>query len=124
MDKYGYFNFGIGNDYFIWIVRIVKKFIVEVNKYMLCVYGEGVVIYILEIDVIVENYVFLIELLICIVVVEDIVISQIIVFFVLDGVCFQMGVGVLLEFICNVFKEYNDLGVYIEVLNLGLVSLI
>lgn len=124
MDKYGYFNFGTGNDYSTRIARTAKKLIVEVNKYMPRVHGEGAAIHISEIDAIVENHVPLIELPIRTAVAEDIAISQIIASLVPDGACLQMGVGALPELICNALKEHNDLGVHTEALNPGLVSLI
>lgn len=67
------------------------KLIVEVNKYMPRVHGEGAAIHISEIDAIVENHVPLIELPIRTAVAEDIAISQIIASLVPDGACLQMG---------------------------------
>ncbi|MGS0314400.1 itaconate CoA-transferase RipA/Ict, partial [Escherichia coli] len=106
MDKYGYFYFGTGNDYSTRIARTAKKLIVEVNKYMPRVHGEGAAIHISEIDAIVENHVPLIELPIRTAVAEDIAISQIIASLVPDGACLQMGVGALPELICNALKEH------------------
>ncbi|EKN4209676.1 itaconate CoA-transferase RipA/Ict [Yersinia ruckeri] len=124
MDKHGYFSFGLGNDYSTKVSRTAKKFIVEVNRYMPRVHGEGTAIHISEVDAIVESHVPLIELPVRTAATEDITISKIIASLVPDGACLQMGVGALPELICNALREHNDLGIHTEALNPGLVSLV
>lgn len=124
MDNHGYFSFGTGNDYSTQVARSAKKLIVEVNRYMPRVLGEGTAVHISEIDAIVENHVPLIELPLRSAVAEDYAISQIIAPLIPDGACLQMGVGALPNLICNALREHNDLGIHTEALNPGLVDLI
>ena len=62
MDRHGYFSFGTGNDYSTKVARSAKRLIVEVNKNMPRVHGDGAELHVSEVDTIVENHVPLLEL--------------------------------------------------------------
>jgi itaconate CoA-transferase len=52
---HGYFSFGTGNDYSTKVARSAKRLIVEVNKNMPRVHGDGAELHVSEVDAIVEN---------------------------------------------------------------------
>ena len=97
MDRHGYFTFGVGNDYSTKVARSAKRLIVEVNKNMPRVQGDGAELHVSEVDAIVENHVPLLELPSREALAEEAVISRIIADLVPDGACLQMGVGSLAQ---------------------------
>src|SRR6202789_914613 len=62
MDRHGYFSFGTGNDYSTKVARAPRQLIIEVNKNMPRLGGNGAELHISEVDAIVENHVPLLEL--------------------------------------------------------------
>ncbi|QGY32462.1 acetyl-CoA hydrolase/transferase family protein [Pantoea cypripedii] len=124
MDQHGYFSFGTGNDYSTRIARSAQRLILEVNRHMPRVQGDGAAIHISEVDVIVENDAPLIELPTRAASPEDETISRIIAGLVPDGACLQMGVGALPNLVCAALGARNDLGIHTEALNPGLVELV
>jgi itaconate CoA-transferase len=124
MDRHGYFSFGVGNDYSSKVARSAKRLIVEVNKNMPRVGGNGAALHISEVDVIVENDVPLLELPNRAAAPEDEAIGHTIAELVPDGACLQMGVGALPNLVCAALKDRNDLGIHTEALNEGLVDLV
>jgi itaconate CoA-transferase len=124
MDRHGYFTFGTGNDYSTKVARSAKRLIVEVNKNMPRVQGDGAELHISEVDAIVENHVPLLELPSREALAEDEVISRTIADLVPDGACLQMGVGALPNLVCAALMDRNDLGIHTEALNQGLVDLL
>jgi itaconate CoA-transferase len=124
MDRHGYFSFGVGNDYSSKVARSAKRLIVEVNKNMPRVGGNGAALHVSEVDVIVENDVPLLELPNRAAAPEDEAIGHTIAGLVPDGACLQMGVGALPNLVCSALKDRNDLGIHTEALNGGLVDLV
>jgi itaconate CoA-transferase len=124
MDRHGYFSFGTGNDYSSKVARSAKRLIVEVNKNMPRVGGDGAALHVSEVDAIVENDVPLLELPNRAAAPEDEVIGHMIAGLVPDGACLQMGVGALPNLVCAALKDRNDLGIHTEALNQGLVDLV
>jgi itaconate CoA-transferase len=124
MDRHGYFSFGTGNDYSTKVARSAKRLIVEVNKNMPRVHGNGAELHVSEVDAIVENHVPLLELPSRGPGPEDETISRTIAGFVPDGACLQMGVGALPNLVCAALADRNDLGIHTEALNMGLVDLV
>ncbi len=123
MDRHGYFSFGTGNDYSTKVARSAKRLIVEVNKNMPRVHGDGAELHVSEVDTIVENHVPLLELPSRGPGPEDEAISRTITGLVPDGACLQMGVGALPNLVCAALVDRNDLGIHTEALNMGLVDL-
>src|SRR5580692_3828146 len=124
MDRHGYLSFGVGNDYSSKVARSAKRLIVEANKNMPRVGGNGAALHVSEVDVIVENDVPLLELPNRAAAPEDETIGHTIAGLVPDGACLQMGVGGLPNLVCAALKDRNDLGIHTEALNPGLVDLI
>jgi len=62
MDARGYFSFGTGSDYSTKVARSAKRLIVEVNRNMPRVMGEGAALHVSEVHAVVENDVPLLEL--------------------------------------------------------------
>src|ERR1700680_1127519 len=62
MDAHGYFSFGTGNDYSTKVARSAKRLIVEVNRNMPRVMGEGAALHVSEVHAVLENDVSLLEL--------------------------------------------------------------
>src|ERR1700751_6354341 len=124
MDRHGYFTFGTGNDYSTKVARSAKRLIVEVNRNMPRVHGDGAELHVSEVDAIVENHVPLLELPSRGPGPEDEAISRTIAGFVPDGACLQMGVGALPNLVCAALVDRNDLGIHTEALNMGLVDLV
>jgi itaconate CoA-transferase len=124
MDRHGYFSFGTGNDYSTKVARSAKRLIVEVNKNMPRVHGDGAELHVSEVDAIVENHVPLLELPSRDPGPEDEAISRTITGLVPDGACLQMGVGALPNLVCASLVDRNDLGIHTEALNMGLVDLV
>jgi itaconate CoA-transferase len=105
MDRHGYFSFGTGNDYSTKVARAAKRLIVEVNKNMPRVNGDGAELHVSEVDAIVENNVPLLELPTRASAAEDEVIGRIIAGLVPDGACLQMGVGALPNLVCAELRQ-------------------
>lgn len=124
MDQHGYFSFGVGNDYSTKVARTAEILIVEVNRHMPRVYGEGAALHVSEVSAIVENDVALLELPVRQGSPQDETIGQIIAELVPDGACLQMGVGALPNLVCAKLKDRNDLGIHTEALNPGLIDLL
>jgi itaconate CoA-transferase len=124
IDRHGYFSFGTGNDYSTKVARSAKRLIIEVNKNMPRVQGDGAELHVSEVDAVVENHVPLPELPSPRPGQEDEVISRTIADLVPDGACLQMGVGALPNLVCAALVGRNDLGIHTEALNMGLVDLI
>jgi itaconate CoA-transferase len=124
MDRHGYFSFGTGNDYSTKVARAAKRLIVEVNKNMPRVQGDGAALHVSEVDAIVEHDVQLLEVPSRASTPEDEVIGCTIAGLVPDGACVQMGVGALPNLVCAELRVRNDLGIHTEVLNPGLVDLV
>jgi itaconate CoA-transferase len=124
MDRHGYFSFGTGNDYSTKVAGSAKRLIIEVNKNMPRVHGDGAELHVSEVDAIVENHVPLLELPSRGPGPEDAAISRTITGLVPDGACLQMGVGALPNLVCAALVDRNDLGIHTEALNMGLVDLV
>jgi itaconate CoA-transferase len=124
MDRHGYFNFGVGNDYSTKVARAAKRLIVEVNQNMPRVNGVGAELHVSEVDAIVENHVPLLELPERKGSPEEANIGRTIAGLVPNGACLQMGVGALPNLVCAQLKDHQDLGIHTEALNPGLVDLI
>ena len=124
MDRHGYFSFGTGNDYSTKVARSAKRLIVEVNRNMPRVHGDGAELHVSEVDAIVENHVPLLELPSRDPGPEDETISRTITGLVPDGACLQLGVGALPNLVCAALVDRNDLGIHTEALNMGLVDLV
>jgi itaconate CoA-transferase len=124
MDRHGYFSFGTGNDYSTKVARSAKRLIVEVNKNMPRVQGDGAELHVSEVDAIVENHMPLLELPSRGPGPGDEAISCTITGLVPDGACLQMGVGALPNLVCAALVDRNDLGIHTEALNMGLVDLV
>jgi itaconate CoA-transferase len=123
MDRHGYMSFGTGNDFSTKVARSAERLLVEVNKKMPRVYGEGALLHVSEVHAIVENSVPLLELPVRAPAPEDSVIGRIIADMVPDGACLQMGVGGLPNIVCAALSERNDLGIHTEALVPGVVDL-
>jgi itaconate CoA-transferase len=124
MDRHGYFSFGVGNDYSTKVARSAKRLIVEVNKNMPRVFGDGAELHVSDVSAIVENHVPLLEVPARGATVEDKIIGRTIAGLVPNGACLQMGVGALPNLVCAELKNHNDLGIHTEALNPGLVDLV
>jgi itaconate CoA-transferase len=124
MDAHGYFSFGTGNDYSTKVARSAKRLIVEVNRNMPRVMGEGAALHVSEVHAVVENDVPLLELPVGEPNAEDLTIAKTIASMVPDGACLQMGVGGLPNAVCGALADRKDLGIHSEVLCPGMVDLI
>jgi itaconate CoA-transferase len=124
MDAHGYFSFGTGNDYSTKVARSAKRLIVEVNRNMPRVMGEGAALHVSEVHAVVENDVPLLELPVGEPNAEDLTIAKTIAGMVPDGACLQMGVGGLPNAVCGALADHEDLGIHSEVLCPGMVDLI
>lgn len=124
MDRHGYFSLGTGNDYISRVLRTAGRVIVEVNKHMPRVQGNGAQVHVSEVHAIVENHVPLLELPIRQATPVDEKIGRIIANMVPDGACLQMGVGALPNFVCGQLIDRKHLGIHTEALCPGMVDLI
>jgi itaconate CoA-transferase len=124
MDARGYFSFGTGNDYSTKVARSAKRLIVEVNRNMPRVMGEGAALHVSEVHAVVENDVPLLELPVGEPNADDLTIAKTIAGMVPDGACLQMGVGGLPNAVCGALADRKDLGIHSEVLCPGMVDLI
>src|ERR1700747_636076 len=117
MDRHGYFSFGTGNDYSTKVARSAKRLIVEVNKNMPRVQGDGAELHVSEVDAIVENHMPLLGLPSRGPGPGDEAISRTITGLVPDGACLQMGVGALPNLVCAALVDRKDLGIHTAPLN-------
>jgi len=124
MDRHGYFSLGTANDYASKVSRSAKRLIVEVNRYMPRVQGQGAQLHVSEVHAIVENHVPLLQLPVRAATREDQVIGQTIAGMVPDGACLQMGVGALPNFVCDLLGGHSDLGIHTEALCPGMIDLV
>ncbi len=123
MDRHGYFSFGANNDYASTEARAAKHTIVEVNQHMPRVFGDSM-IHVSEVDAIVENHVPLFEMPARPPSAEEEKIGEIVVGFIPDGACLQMGIGAIPNVVCEHLRDRQDLGIHTELLSPGLVDLI
>src|SRR6202051_926128 len=105
MDRHGYFSFGTGNDYSTKVARSAKRLIVEVNRNMPRVMGEGAALHVSEVHAVVENDVPLLELPVGEPNAEGLTIAKTIAGMVPDGACLQMGVGGLPNAVCGALAD-------------------
>lgn len=124
LDKHGYFSLGTGNDYTSRVLRAAKRVIVEVNRYMPRVQGNGAQVHISEVHAIVEHHAPLLELPIRQATAVDETIGKLVADMVPDGACLQMGVGALPNFVCSQLMDRRDLGIHTEALCPGMIDLI
>ncbi|MDP9651031.1 acetyl-CoA hydrolase/transferase family protein [Paraburkholderia caledonica] len=124
MDRHGYFSLGTGNDYSSRLARTARRVIVEVNKNMPRVQGNGAQIHVSQVSAIVEHTAPLFELPVRQAAPEDETIGRTIAEMVPDGACLQMGVGALPNFVCAQLSTRNDLGIHTEALCPGMIDLI
>lgn len=123
MDRHGFFSFGANNDYASTAARSARRTIVEVNRHMPRVFGDSM-IHVSEVDAIVENDAPLSETEQRAPTEQDETIGDLIVDFVPDGACLQMGIGALPNVVCRKLTGRSDLGIHTELLSPGLVDLI
>ena len=123
MDKAGYFSFGTANDFTSIAARRAKKLVVEVNRHMPRVFGEGL-LHISEVDLVVENNQPMAEMAIGPVGPEDEVIGRTIAEMVPDEACIQLGWGALPSSAAKYLADHRDLGVHTEVFVPAFVDLI
>lgn len=123
MDRHGYFTLGCGNDYTSGVLRTARQVIVEVNRNMPRVFGQGAQVHVDDVDAIVENHQALLEFPVRAASPTDRTISAAIAAMVPEGACLQMGVGAIPNLVCDDLATHNDLGVHTEALCTGLVDL-
>ncbi len=123
MDEKGYFSFGVANDYTSTAARKAKMLMVEVNRFMPRVFGQGL-LHVTEVSHIVENHTPLRPYLDGPPKEEDQVIGQRVAEMVPDGACLQLGVGSLPAAAASCLGDHKDLGVHTEVFGPSMVRLI
>ncbi|MCB2228763.1 MAG: 4-hydroxybutyrate--acetyl-CoA CoA transferase [Desulfarculaceae bacterium] len=123
MDTNGFFSFGTANDYTSTAARKAKMLMVEVNKSMPRVFGEGLV-HISEVSHIVENHGPMLPYLEAPLKPEDHEIGRRVAELVPDGACLQLGVGSLPGAVADYLGGHKDLGVHTEVFGPAMVKLI
>jgi itaconate CoA-transferase len=123
MDANGFFSFGTANAFTSTAARKAGKFMVEVNRNMPRVFGQGLV-HISEVSHIVENHVPVRPFLDGPSKEDDQQIGRRVAELVPDGACLQLGVGSLPGAVAGFLLDHRDLGVHTEVFGPAMVKLI
>ncbi|MCF8034349.1 MAG: 4-hydroxybutyrate--acetyl-CoA CoA transferase [Desulfarculaceae bacterium] len=123
MDANGFFSFGTANDYTSTAARKAELLMVEVNRNMPRVFGQGLV-HISEVSHVVENHVPMLPYLEHPLKPEDCEIGRRVAELVPDGACLQFGVGSLPGAVSDYLGDHKDLGVHTEVFGPAMVKLI
>jgi len=123
MDKAGFFSFGTTNDYISTAARHCRKLIVEVNPNMPRVFGEAL-LYVSEVDAVVENEVPLLQIIPSEPKPEAEVIGKLIAAMIPDGATLQLGIGGIPNAVVRYLEGHKDLGLHTELLCPGMIHLI
>ncbi len=123
MDAKGYFSFGTANDFTSTAARKADMLMVEVNRAMPRVFGQGLV-HISEVSHIVEHHAPMLPYLEAPLKPEDHEIGRKVAELVPDGACLQFGVGSLPGAVSEYLGGHKDLGIHTEVFGPAMVGLI
>ena len=123
MDANGFFSFGTANDYTSTAAREARLLMVEVNRSMPRVFGQGLV-HISEVSHIVENAEPVRPYIEAPPKPEDCEIGRLAAELVPDGACLQLGVGSLPGAVADYLGDHKDLGVHTEVFGPAMARLI
>jgi len=123
MDAKGFFSFGTANDFTSTAARKAERLMVEVNRYMPRVFGQGLV-HISEVSHIVENHQPMLPYLEAPLKPEDHEIGRRVAELVPNGGCLQLGVGSLPGAVAEFLGGHKDLGVHTEVFGPAMARLI
>jgi itaconate CoA-transferase len=122
MDGDGFLTFGTNTDYTLPVSKTARKIILEVNRCMPRVFGEGR-IHISAVTALVENHVPITAIPPVALRPEDHAIGKIIAGLINDGDCLQMGIGAVPDAVCAALHDHRHLGIHTELMTPGLAKL-
>lgn len=123
MDEYGYFTFGVSNDYITTIARKADKLIIEVNKNMPRVFGDSL-LQISEVDAIIENDIELQDFLPHKADPTSEIIGNKLAEMIPNGATIQLGVGSIPSAVAHKLINHKDLGIHTEIFCPEMIQLI
>ena len=126
VDEHGYFNLSAANLWHRAILERARTVIVETNRHLPYVYGEGTGLHISEVDYIIEGDDSPAPELPNPPVREvDAAVGRLIAAEIEDGDCLQVGIGAMPNAVCALLLEsgVRDLGVHTEMMTDGLADL-
>jgi len=127
MDEHGYFNFGVSNSYIRAACDVAKKIVVETSTEIPVCYGSQNTVHISEIEAIIEGTnAPLFELPSAAISDIDRAVADLIVPFIKDKSCLQIGIGGMPNAVCSALahSDVKDLGIHTEMFVDGMVDLI
>ena len=122
MDGEGYFTLGTNTDYTLPVSKTARKIILEVNRFMPRVHGEGR-IHIDAVTALTENHTPLTPIPPVAIRPADQAIGDIIAALIDDGDCIQMGIGAVPDAVCAALTTHKNLGIHTELMTPGLACL-
>ena len=122
MDENGYFSFGTNTDYSLPVSKTARQVILEVNRFMPNVHGEGR-IHIGAVTALIENHTPLTAIPPVAIRAADQAIGDIIAALIHDGDCLQMGIGAVPDAVCLALTNHKYLGAHTELMTPGLARL-
>lgn len=123
MDEFGFFTFGVSNDYITTAARKAKKLIVEVNKNMPRVFGDSI-LHISEVDAIIENDIELLDFLPHKADPTSEIIGDKLAEMIPNGATIQLGVGSIPSAVAHKLVNHKDLGIHTEIFCPEMIQLI
>ena len=126
VDEHGYFNLSAANLWHRAILERARTVIVETNRHLPYVYGEGTGLHISEVDYVIEGDDSPAPELPNPPVREvDAAVGRLIAAEIEDGDCLQVGIGAMPNAVCALLLEsgVRDLGVHTEMMTDGLADL-
>ncbi len=122
MDEEGFFTFGTDTDYSLPVSRTARRNILEVNRFMPKVFGEGR-IHVSAVTALVENDVPITIIPPVPIRPADRAIGKIIAGLINDGDCLQMGIGAVPDAVCAALGDHRHMGIHTELMTPGLANL-
>ena len=122
MDEDGFFTFGTNTDYSLPVSKTARRVILEVNRFMPRVHGEGR-IHIDAVSALIENHTPLTAIPPVAIRPADRAIGDIIAGLIHDGDCVQMGIGAVPDAVCAALTNHQHLGIHTELMTPGLAGL-
>jgi itaconate CoA-transferase len=122
MDDDGFLTFGTNTDYALPVSRTARKIILEVNRFMPRVFGEGR-IHISGVTALIENHVPITAVPAVPMRAQDHAIGKIIAGLINDGDCLQMGIGAVPDAVCAALHDHRHMGIHTELMTPGLAKL-
>jgi itaconate CoA-transferase len=122
MDEHGFFTFGTNTDYALPVSRTARQVILEVNRFMPRVHGEGR-IHLDAVTALTENHTKLLAIPPVPIRPADRAIGDIIAGLIHDGDCLQMGIGAVPDAVCAALIHHQHLGAHTELMTPGLARL-